>query len=71
MRAHDPDQAEIFRERLAVAIEAFKRRELSDNVFAATLKQFGFFGNRLRDEFNYWDTIRHEEETRCTNMRTR
>lgn len=51
--------AEIFRAKLEAAVAEFNVRTISDDVFSASLYALGFRANRLREEFRYYDELRH------------
>lgn len=59
MRRYDPEgYVEIERAKLATAIEQFRAKEISEDVFKACLYSRGFRGAELRAEFNYHDDER-------------
>ena len=60
---HDPvGYAEIERAKLQAAIDEFRARTISDDVFMALLKCRGFYGARLAEEFRLQDALRHQFE---------
>jgi hypothetical protein len=67
-RRSDPvGYAEIERHKLDVAIEQFLSRQITGDVFMACLFARGFRASRLRDEFSYWDQVRHQQSGRRIN----
>ena len=60
-RRSDPSgYAEIERHKLAASVEMFLNRQISVDVFLASLFARGFRAARLADEFRYWDQIRNQ-----------
>jgi hypothetical protein len=54
----------VFDAKLRTAIDLFMTRQISDDVFRASLYALHFRGQMLANEFRYHDTNRHEKEMR-------
>ena len=63
---YDPaGAAEIWQARFDTAVQQYQTRQISDDVFRASLKSLGFYGERARLEYAYQDETRHRSESKA------